>query len=227
LPRHGRYELRGNATRGGAAANAAKIGGGGGGSAASAVGGAVAGYVDGTSGSGCRGSGGGCGGGGSDERIAVAPAWLVAMENGLGLKGKAWQYGATPPPAELVHYTCTTQTEAARIWPLRLFGHWHAHAVQTELDSAQRTTTTTQLAASAAPATANAAAAAPVVPAATAAASSTAAAAALAASSAPPPAPPVRLLALAEGMLAHPLAADSWARLNLMHALVGALGELT
>ena len=83
------------------------------------------------------GSGGGCGGGGSGERIALAPAWLVAMENGLGLKGKHWLYGATPSPAVLIHYTCTTQTEAARIWPLKLFGHWHESAVSAEVSQAE------------------------------------------------------------------------------------------
>ena len=30
--------------------------------------------------------------GGSAERVMLAPAWLVAMENGLGHKGKHWVY---------------------------------------------------------------------------------------------------------------------------------------
>ena len=115
------YELRGH--HGGAIAAAAPP--------------TVEGYVNGASGSGCVGSGGGCGGGGSGERIALAPAWLVAMENGLGLKGKHWLYGATPSPAVLIHYTCTTQTEAARIWPLKLFGHWHESAVSAEVSQAE------------------------------------------------------------------------------------------
>eukprot|EP00966_Prymnesium_polylepis_P225109 5206488-Prymnesium_polylepis.1 len=66
----------------------------------------------------------------------MAPAWLVAMENGLGLKGKHWLYGATPSPAVIIHYTCTTQTEAARMWPLRLFGQWYSSAVDAELATA-------------------------------------------------------------------------------------------
>ena len=133
-------------------------------------------YVDGASGSGCSGTGGGCGGGGSGEKIALAPAWLVAMENGLGLKGKHWLYGALQPPAELVHYTCTTQTEAARIWPLRLFGHWHKQAVDAEV---QPTATTT------------------------------------------------KLLAVEGATLGSPLPPTSWARLNMVHAILGALGGLS
>ena len=163
--------------------------------------GATDGYVNGVSGSGCVGSGGGCGGGGSGESIALAPAWLVSMENGLGLKGKHWLYGATPPPAVLIHYTCTTQTEAARIWPLRLFGHWHDDAVRADAassylptaDEAQATPASTSLAST----VQTTAAASP------------------------------RLLALEGGSLSHPLPSDSWAKLNLYHALLGGLASLS
>lgn len=58
------------------------------------------------------------------ERMVLAPAWLVAMENGIGHKLKHVAYGATPAPAALLHYTCVQQTESARIWPLRLLGGW-------------------------------------------------------------------------------------------------------
>ncbi len=53
------------------------------------------------------GGGGGSGGGGVVERVILAPAWLVSLENGLGHKQKHIMYGATrPPPAVFVHFTC-------------------------------------------------------------------------------------------------------------------------
>lgn len=164
------------------------------------------GYVNGQSGSGCVGPGGGCGGGGSGERIALAPSWLVSMENGLGLKGKHWLYGATPPPAVLIHYTCTTQTEAARIWPLRLFGHWHAAAVHADANlpeevvtpSAQRGRRSAVLSS----------------PTASAAPGSSASA-------------PIRLLALEGASLESPLSPGTWGALNLYHALLGGLATLS
>ena len=133
------------------------------------------------------------GGGGSGEKVAMAPAWLVAMENGLGLKGKHWQYGATPSPAVLVHYTCTTQTEAARVWPLRLFGHWHEVAVNADAP--------TGLAAAVA---AGGAAAATAPPA------------------AKPPPQLLALVdgTLANPL---PATGTSWARLNALHAVLGGL----
>lgn len=189
------YELRGNGTAGSAAVAAVA---------------ASTGYVDGASGSGCQGSGGGCGGGGSGEVIGLAPAWLVAMENGLGLKGKHWLYGATPPPAELVHYTCTTQTEAARIWPLRLFGHWHAAAVDAEV-----------------PPPSSSVGAAAIVGTTRATSTSTNAAPTDTTASPRPTAAAPPLLALEGGTFATPLPPHSWGRLNVAHAMLGALSALS
>lgn len=180
----GRYELRGS----GPATNLPPADG------------ETDGYINGKSGSGCAGSHSGCGGGSSGERIALAPAWMVSMENGLGLKGKAWLYGATPPPAVLIHYTCTTQTEAARIWPLRLFGHWHDAAVRADAP-------TTPAAATNAPAAA--AASAPTQPA------------------APPPTGAPRIIALLGASLSNPLPPTSWVALNTYHALLGGLADLS
>jgi hypothetical protein len=62
------------------------------------------------------------------ERILLAPSWLVSLENGLGHKLKHVRYGASPPPAAFVHFTCVHQSENARAWPMRLFGHWRDQA---------------------------------------------------------------------------------------------------
>ena len=66
----------------------------------------------------------------SVDRILLAPKWLVAMENGIG-RAPAWHvwYGARPPAALFIHYTCVAQTESARIWPLRLFNLWNTTLV--------------------------------------------------------------------------------------------------
>jgi len=59
--------------------------------------------------------------------VVLAPSWLVSLENGLGHKQKHVLYGAAlPPPAAFLHFTCVHQSENARTWPMRLFGHWHA-----------------------------------------------------------------------------------------------------
>ena len=129
------------------------------------------------------------------ETVALAPAWVIALEQGFGLKGKHWLYGATPPPTAIVHYTCTTQTEDARIWPLRLFGSWHAQAVEAELGS-------------------------------TAQASTAASAIAWPGEAARHRARP-RLIALADATYENPLPARSWARLNLVHGLLGGLASLS
>ena len=52
------------------------------------------------------------------------------MEQGIGHKLKHVAYGVEPSPAVVIHFTCTTQTEAARVWPLRLYGFWHRAAVR-------------------------------------------------------------------------------------------------
>jgi len=157
--------------------------------------------------------------GGSGERVMLAPAWLVAMENGIGHKGKHWLYGATPTPALLVHYTCTTQTEAARAWPLRLFGHWHEAAVSREAGAAVMDAGATggegetdDIAARGASSHLGRAVAAvaphAMVP-------------------PPPPQQPPRLLALVDGTLAHPLPPLAWGTLNAIHAVLGALASLS
>ena len=59
--------------------------------------------------------------------MVLAPSWLVSLENGLGHKQKHVLYGAAlPPAAAFLHFTCVHQSENARTWPMRLFGHWHA-----------------------------------------------------------------------------------------------------
>ena len=61
--------------------------------------------------------------------MILAPSWLVSLENGLGHKQKHVLYGAGAaalPPAAFLHFTCVHQSENARTWPMRLFGHWHA-----------------------------------------------------------------------------------------------------
>ena len=63
------------------------------------------------------------------ERVILAPSWLVSLENGLGHKQKHVLYGAGAaalPAAAFLHFTCVHQSENARTWPMRLFGHWHA-----------------------------------------------------------------------------------------------------
>ncbi len=137
---------------------------------------------------------------GGSERVLLAPPWLVAMENGLGHKLKHVAYGATPSPTALIHFTCTTQTEAARIWPLRLYGYWHALAVR----GAER-------AALAAGAVEVAAAGGGVS----------------SGSGRGAPWPSPRLIALADGTLERPLALLPWATLNAMHGVLGALATLT
>ena len=64
-----------------------------------------------------------------DERLATAPQWFVSMENGLGLRWRHFLYGESPPPAAFLHFTCVEKTESARAWPLRVFGAWHAQAI--------------------------------------------------------------------------------------------------
>ena len=157
--------------------------------------------------------------GGSGERVMLAPAWLVAMENGIGHKGKHWLYGATPPPALLVHYTCTTQTEAARAWPLRLFGHWHEAAVSREAGAAVMDAGATGgegVADDVAARGASTQFGGPV-----------AAVAPHAMVPPPPPPPPRWLLALVDGTLAHPLPPLAWGTLNAIHAVLGALASLS
>ena len=41
------------------------------------------------------------------ETVALAPAWVIALEQGFGLKGKHWLYGATPPRPR----SCTTRAQ--------------------------------------------------------------------------------------------------------------------
>ena len=161
-----------------------------------------------------------------EEVIALAPAWLVAMENGFGLKGKHWLYGADPPPAVTVHYTCTTQTEAARIWPLVLFGaNWHEAAVRAEVGSPTRLAPEPRAMDRDAVARAAAAAAAATAAAASAAPENSRVQAADALN--PLPSVPRRLLALYDGTYLNPLPSRSWARLNTVHAVLGGLAALS
>ena len=174
-----------------------------------------------------------------EERLALAPAWLVSMENGFGLKGKHWMYGARTSPAVNIHYTCTAQTEVARIWPLVLFGQYDEAAVRAEVGSP--TPAAIEPSALESGAVARAAAFAATVEAADAAASAKAASQApLSATSASTTAStastatatssstaPRRLLALEIGSYANPLPPHSWARLNLVHAALGGLASLS
>jgi hypothetical protein len=165
---------------------------------------------------------------GSGESVLLAPAWLVAMEQGIGHKLKHVAYGVSPSPAVIIHFTCTTQTEAARVWPLRLYGYWHAAAVaeaeaalaklsraadgQADKEGGRRLTDNV---ASIAAATTTAAASEGI----------------RAPSLAPPAATrvprPHRMVALVDGLMERPLPPLSWASLNAYHAVLGALAALT
>ena len=56
---------------------------------------------------------------------------------GIGHKQKHVLYDARPSPAALLHFVCAEQTQAARAWPMRLFGDWAGPAVAAELEQAE------------------------------------------------------------------------------------------
>ena len=71
----------------------------------------------------------------SSERLMLAPPWLISADNSLGHRYKHWLYGSRPAPCALLHFVCVATHEAARILPMRLFGHWHEAAVAAEVSA--------------------------------------------------------------------------------------------
>ena len=99
----------------------------------------------------------------------------------------------------MLHFVCVAAGEESRLLPMRLFGDWHAGAVNAELagthlanDSATVPSTTERTAPSALPLGA-----------------------------------PRRLIALERGSYGAPLTPRPWAQLNALHALLGGLARLS
>ena len=69
------------------------------------------------------------------ERLVLAPPWLISADNSLGHRYKHWLYGSAPAPCALLHFVCVATPEAARILPMRLFGHWHGAQVAAEVSA--------------------------------------------------------------------------------------------
>ncbi|EOD37892.1 hypothetical protein EMIHUDRAFT_224863 [Emiliania huxleyi CCMP1516] len=63
-----------------------------------------------------------------EERILLAPPWLVSADNAFGHRYKHWLYGASPPPCVLLHFVCVAPGQRSRILPMQLFGAWSAGA---------------------------------------------------------------------------------------------------
>ena len=80
----------------------------------------------------------------SGEVVIQAPQWLFSAESdAFAASGRAVAtfWGATPPPAAVVHFVCSSWPGSdGRRAAMRLWGHWHSHEVEAEaVPSAQRT----------------------------------------------------------------------------------------
>ena len=66
------------------------------------------------------------------ERVAKAPAWLFSAEsdvNPLVGRTSATMWGATPPPAAIVHFVCSSWPGSdGRRAAMELWGRWHMRA---------------------------------------------------------------------------------------------------
>jgi hypothetical protein len=66
------------------------------------------------------------------ERVAKAPAWLFSAEsdvNPLVGRTSATMWGATPPPAAIVHFVCSSWPGSdGRRAAMQLWGRWHMRA---------------------------------------------------------------------------------------------------
>ena len=151
------------------------------------------------------------------------------LEQGIGHKLKHVAYGVEPSPAVVIHFTCTTQTEAARVWPLRLYGYWHGAAVREAevaatravLDPSSESPPSGELAADADAQRASTQSAQ------LARATSSPASAGAAAGASDGARLGPRMIALVDGLPSTPLPPMPWASLNAMHGVVGALASLS
>ena len=84
------------------------------------------------------GGGGGVPGGSGSEMLLKAPPWLFSAESDAGgAVGRtvATMWGAKPPPAAVVHFVCSSWPGSdGRRTAMRAWGHWHAEAVEAEMD---------------------------------------------------------------------------------------------